>query len=92
MGGDGRWFGLVQISPATARGYGCDARSGEALKDGSANLSCAIRIWAETVPRDGVVSAGGGGIAADWGPMVQTRKREDMRAWVRQQDYCLVEE
>ncbi|NRB00618.1 MAG: transglycosylase SLT domain-containing protein [Rhodobacteraceae bacterium] len=92
VGGGGRWFGLVQISPATARGYGCDARSGEALKDGSANLSCAIRIWAETVPRDGVVSAGGGGIAADWGPMVQTRKREDMRAWVRQQDYCLVEE
>lgn len=88
VGGGGRWFGLVQISPATARGYGCEARSGEALKSGEANLSCAMRIWSVTVPRDGVVSAGGGGVAADWGPMVQSRKREDMRAWVREQEYC----
>ena len=28
VGGGGRWFGLVQISPATARGYGCQATSG----------------------------------------------------------------
>ena len=88
VGGDGRWFGLVQISPATARGYGCQARSGEALKSGPANLSCAIRIWSETVPRDGVISAGGGGVAADWGPFHQSRKRADMQNWVRAQPYC----
>jgi hypothetical protein len=41
VGGGGRWFGLVQIAPATARGYGCEARTGEALKDGTANLSTA---------------------------------------------------
>ncbi len=88
VGGGGRWFGLVQIAPATARGYGCDARSGEALKDGELNLSCAIRIAAVTVPRDGVVSAGMGGLAADWGPFHSARKREDMRDWISSQPYC----
>ena len=88
VGGGGRWFGLVQIAPATARGYGCAARSGESLKDGGANLSCAVRIAAVTVPRDGVVSAGMRGLAADWGPFHSSRKREDMRAWVRGQSYC----
>jgi len=88
VGGGGRWFGLVQIAPATARGYGCQARSGDALKDGTANISCAIRIMARTVTRDGVVSAGMRGVAADWGPFHSSRKREDMRAWVRAQPYC----
>jgi len=88
VGGGGRWFGLVQIAPATARGYGCVARSGAALKDGSANLSCAVRILAHTVPRDGVVSAGMRGVAADWGPFHSVRKREDMQAWTRAQGYC----
>lgn len=88
VGGGGRWFGLVQISPATARGYGCQAGSGDALKDGTMNLSCAIRIWANTVSRDGVIAAGGGGVAADWGPFHQSRKREAMKAWTRAQPYC----
>lgn len=88
VGGGGKWFGLVQISPATARGYGCAARSGQALKDGSANLSCAVRIMARTVPRDGVVSRGGRGVAADWGPLHSSRKKADMMAWTKQQSYC----
>ncbi|GAA5067788.1 lytic transglycosylase domain-containing protein [Roseibacterium beibuensis] len=88
VGGGGRWFGLVQISPATARHYGCRATSGDALRDGEANLSCALRIWGETVPRDGVVASGRGGVAADWGPFVQSDKREDMRAWVSAQPFC----
>lgn len=87
-GGEGRWHGLLQISPATARGYGCAATSAEALKDGPANLQCAIRIMGVTVPRDGVISAGGGGVAADWGPFVQEAKREEMRAFTRAQPYC----
>jgi hypothetical protein len=87
-GGGGQWFGLLQISPATARHYGCEARTGEALKDGAANLACAIRIMSVTVPRDGVVAANGGGIAADWGPFHQATKREEMRNWVRSQPYC----
>jgi hypothetical protein len=90
VGGGGRWFGLVQISPATARHYGCQATSGSALLEGEANVSCALRIWATTVPRDGVVATGTGGVAADWGPLhpSQSQKREDIRAWMLDQPYC----
>jgi hypothetical protein len=88
VGGGGQWFGLVQISPATARAYGCDATSGEALTDGAANLQCAVEIASETVARDGVVAAGGGGFAADWGPFASASKREEMADWVSSQDYC----
>ncbi|MBF9035582.1 transglycosylase SLT domain-containing protein [Rhodobacterales bacterium HKCCE2091] len=88
VGGGGQWFGLTQISPATARYYGCQAADGAALRDGPANLRCALRIWTTTVRRDGVIAAGGGGIAADWGPMATAAKREEMRAWVSAQTYC----
>jgi len=88
VGGGGKWYGLVQILPATARGYGCEARSGEALKNGALNLSCAVRIMSVTVPRDNVVSKGMGGVAADWGPFHSKKKREAMRKWVSEQSYC----
>jgi hypothetical protein len=90
VGGGGRWFGLMQISPTTARNFGCQASSGQALLDGGANVSCALRIWAETVPRDGVIAEGRKGIAADWGPFhpSQAHKGEDIRTWVRAQPYC----
>ncbi|MEO0380951.1 MAG: transglycosylase SLT domain-containing protein [Pseudomonadota bacterium] len=90
VGGGGKWYGLLQILPATARGYGCNARSGTALKNGAANLSCAARIMAVTVPRDGVIYAPGGrGVAADWGPMRSRAKRADMAGWLRRQSYCM---
>ncbi len=88
VGGGGLWFGLVQIAPPTANGYGCRARSGAALKDGSDNVSCAIRIMAHTVPRDGVVSRGMRGVAADWGPFHSAQKRADMIEWTRAQPFC----
>lgn len=88
VGGGGQWFGLVQISPATARGYGCKATTGETLKNGSANLSCAVRIMAHTVPRDGVVAANMRGVAADWGPFHNASKRAEMAAWTSSQSYC----
>jgi hypothetical protein len=88
VGGGGRWFGLVQIAPATARWRDCDVGSGEALLSGAANLRCGIRIMGITVPRDNVVAEGMRGVAADWGPFHSARKREDMRNWVRAQDYC----
>jgi hypothetical protein len=88
VGGGGRWIGLTQIYPPTAQHFGCRARSAGALKDPVANLSCAMRIMANTVTRDGVVAAGKRGVAADWGPFHSTRKREDMRDWVRSQPYC----
>ncbi|TCP43100.1 transglycosylase SLT domain-containing protein [Rhodovulum marinum] len=88
VGGGGRYIGLMQISPATARYHGCAATSAAELTNGAANLKCAIRIAAATVPRDGVVAAGGGGVAADWGPMTVAAKREEIAAWTRAQPYC----
>jgi len=88
VGGGGRWHGLLQILPATARGYGCRARDGATLRHGPSNLSCAVRIMAVTVPRDGVVSRGMRGVAADWGPLHSRKKRTDMMSWMRRQSYC----
>jgi hypothetical protein len=92
VGGGGKWYGLTQILPATARGYDCRVGTGAALKDGSANLSCAVRIMATTVIRDNAVARKSngklGGVAADWGPLVQRRKRSEMAAWTRKQKYC----
>lgn len=93
VGGGGKWFGLLQILPATARGYKCKVGTGEALKDGGANLSCAIRIMAHTVPRDGVIhgyqGGKGRGVTADWGPMHSQAKRQDMSNWLKRQKYCV---
>lgn len=88
VGGGGRWFGLVQISPATARYRGCAVGTGEALMNGAANLRCAVRIMAQNVERDGVVSRGMRGVAAEWGPFHSSQRREGMRAWVSEQAYC----
>ncbi len=93
VGGGGRWYGLLQILPSTARGYGCRARSGSALMDGAANLSCAIRILAVTVPRDqaiGLKDRRWLGVAADWGPLRSSRKRAEMAGWLRRQGFCAV--
>lgn len=87
-GAGGRYRGLLQISPATARAYGCDETK---LYDGAANLSCAVKIASRQVERHGVVvgSPGDwGGVAADWGPMRNAKKRADIAAWTRAQDYC----
>lgn len=87
-GAGGRYQGLLQISPQTARAYGCDA---SALYDGEANLSCAVNIAARQVERTGVVAGGPGnwgGVAADWGPMRVASKRADIAQWTRAQDYC----
>ena len=91
VGGGGQWYGLLQILPATARGYGCRVGTGEALKSGPANLSCAARIMAATVSRDGVVHASQprwSGVAADWGPMRSPSKRAEMASWLKRQSYC----
>lgn len=87
-GGGGQWIGLVQIAPSTARAYGCEATTAAELKDGAANLACAVKIAAVTVPRDGYVGSGREGLAADWAPFLSSRKRSDMVEWTRNQDYC----
>lgn len=84
VGGGGRWFGLLQVWPPTARHFGCDAQSGAALKDPVSNLSCSVRIMAVQVPRYGTVSRG----MRDWGPFHSADMRAQMAAWTREQDYC----
>ncbi|MCA0043113.1 transglycosylase SLT domain-containing protein [Celeribacter litoreus] len=88
VGGGGAWFGLTQIAPSTARWRQCRAQTGAELKNGVANLSCAVRIMNVTVPRDQVVSRGMKGVAADWGPFHSSKKREDMRRWLSAQPFC----
>jgi len=88
-GGGGKWIGLVQIDPRTARGYGCAATTVSELKDGAANLSCAVRIAAAQVPRDNMVAGNGRqGLGRDWAPFRSASKRAEMAEWVRSQDYC----
>ncbi len=87
-GGDGRWHGLLQIAPATARGYKCRAGDVGGLQDGALNVACGLRIMAVTVPRDGVISAGMGGVAADWGPFHQKVKRQDIQSYTSSLPYC----
>ena len=93
VGGDGKWYGLLQILPSTARGYKCNVGTGAALKNGAANLSCAVRIMATTVTRDGVIHGyrgrKGQGVTADWGPMHSAPKRRDMAGWLKRQNYCI---
>ncbi|MBL8563903.1 MAG: transglycosylase SLT domain-containing protein [Gemmobacter sp.] len=88
-GGGGRYIGIMQISPRSAANYGCDARSSGALKDGSANLACAVEMVAHNVARDGVAVGGGNrGIGRDWMPFRKADKRAEMRAWLSSQSYC----
>jgi len=89
-GGGGRWIGLMQISPRTAANYGCEATSAGELKDGEANLECAVEIMSEQVAKDGLVAGGGNrGIGRDWAPLRSIEKRSAMAAWTREQPYCL---
>ncbi len=88
-GGGGRWIGLMQISPRSAANYGCEATSAGALKDGEANLECAVEIMSEQVAKDGLVAGGGNrGIGRDWAPLRSAEKRAAMAAWTREQPYC----
>jgi Transglycosylase SLT domain len=88
-GGGGRWIGLMQISPRSANYYGCEATSVVALKNGEANLECAVEIMSTQVAKDGLVAGGGNrGIGRDWAPLRSSEKRSAMSAWTSQQPYC----
>lgn len=88
-GGGGRWIGLMQIDPRSAVNYGCEATSVGALKDGEANLECAVEIMSRQVAKDGLVAGGGNrGIGRDWAPLRSAEKRAAMAAWTRAQPYC----
>lgn len=91
VGGNGRWFGLMQIYPPTAEFRDCRVQTGEGLRRGSDNLNCAIRIMNITVPRDQAISVKDTrwrGVAADWGPMRTDWMRRDMQRYTKRQVYC----
>ncbi len=91
VGGNGRWFGLMQIYPPTAEFRDCRVQTGEGLKRGSDNLNCAIRIMNITVPRDDAISVKDSrwrGVAADWGPIRNDWMRRDMQRYTKRQVYC----
>lgn len=88
-GGGGRYIGVMQISPKSARNYGCAATSAGALKDGAANLECAVKMVSHHVAKDGVVAGKGNrGIGRDWMPLRKGDKRGEMAAWTSAQAYC----
>lgn len=91
-GGRGRWLGLLQIAPATARTHGCDLQEGKGLFDGAANLSCGVRIAASQVGRDGAIASDGDGgwrgLAREWVPMRSAETRAEIAAFTRAQGYC----
>jgi len=93
-GGGGQWLGLMQIAPGTARAYKCEATSASALKDGSANLACAVKIAARQVGKDQAILSNGrggwAGLARDWAPMRSSGKVAEMAAWTKAQPYCRV--
>lgn len=88
-GGGGRYVGLMQISPKTARANGCDATSAGALKDGGENLECAVEVFSRDVARDGVVAGKGNrGVGRQWMPLRKAGKRSEMAEWIASQPYC----
>lgn len=92
VGGGGLWHGLMQILPSTAALRDCRVQTGTALRHGPSNLSCAVRIMAVTVPRDGAIAIQGErrwqGVAADWGPIRTSWMRRDMQRYTRRQTFC----
>ncbi len=90
-GAGGRYRGLLQIFPQTARYHGCQINGAGELYEGERNLSCAVRIATEAVTRDGVVAGvpgNWGGVAADWPPLRDASKRNEIAEFTRAQDYC----
>lgn len=90
-GAGGRYRGLLQIWPTSARFYGCDLSHPKGLYDGPTNLRCAARIAAQAVARDKVVagaSGNWGGVAADWPPLRDSAKRRDIAEFTRGLPAC----
>ncbi len=92
-GAGGRYRGLLQIWPTSARYYGCDLSHPKGLYDGATNLRCASRIAAQAVARDKVVAGAAGnwgGVAKDWPPLRNARKRADIAGFTRALPVCQI--
>jgi Transglycosylase SLT domain len=84
--------GLLQISQESANGYGCAITNAEQLHDPTTNISCAVRIVARWVERDGVIagySAGAWrGASRYWSPLRDRNKLVDLQAALNAQSFC----
>jgi hypothetical protein len=80
LGPGRRYHGLMQISPATARGAGCDP---DRLLDGAENLGCAVRIAARRAAASEVAD-----VMRDWGPMQKRDVQRSIAAHLRDEPYC----
>ncbi|MFN4057836.1 MAG: lytic transglycosylase [Roseinatronobacter sp.] len=92
-GAGGRYRGLLQIWPTSAQFHGCDISNPNELYDGAKNLRCASLIAAKAVARDQVVAGkpgAWGGVAADWAPLRDARKRADIAGFTRALPACQV--
>lgn len=92
-GAGGRYRGLLQIWPTSARFHGCDIAHPNDLYDGAKNLRCASVIASKAVARDQVVAGrpgAWGGVAADWPPLRDARKRADISAYTRSIAACQI--
>ena len=88
-GGGGRYIGVMQISPKSAANHGCAVTNAKGLKDGAANLECAVEMLSYQVDRDGVVAGKGNrGVGRDWMPLRKGDKRRALAAWTSTQSYC----
>jgi len=90
-GAGGRYRGLLQIWPTSARFYGCDLSHPKGLYDGPTNLRCASRIAAQAVERDQLVAGSPGnwgGVAADWPPLRDASKRREIATFTRSLPVC----
>jgi len=86
-GAGGRYRGLLQISPGTARAHDCALGDG-GLYDGATNLACAVRVANAAITRDGVLTRASGGIAADWPPLRTPSRRAEIAAFTRGLPQC----
>ncbi len=84
-GANGRYRGLLQISPATARAHGCAV---DALYEGESNLACGVRLAARAVVRDGVLAEGRRGLAAEWPPLANPGRRAALADYTRTLPMC----
>lgn len=85
--------GLLQISMASSRGYGCGMNSSEDLYDPQRNLECGVKILNRWIPRDGVVATRRNtlwlGAARYWSTLrPYNRSSAKIRALMRKSENC----
>jgi hypothetical protein len=83
--------GLLQISQERANANGCGIVDQRQLEDGATNVRCGVRILADLVGRDGVLTGyqrGWKGAARTWAPLRDTARIAQVQAATNAAPYC----